>query len=264
MNHVDLLYEKSGAIARVTFHRPDVMNAFKLSMFRELLEIIARVRDDDSVRVLLLTGEGSAFSAGIDLEEQAYLFSDTISLKTAHANLALMQDVTRQFLGLPKPVIAAINGAAVGVGAELSIASDIRIASETAFFMFAEVKRGIFETNGVMYFLPRLVGYGRAVEWMLTGDKIGTEDALRAGLVTHVLPPDELLPFAVEMAERMAANAPIPMRLVKQVAQRTYDLDIEGVMQLETSGTFECVISDDFREGVRAFVEKRPAHYQGR
>ncbi len=264
MNNADLLYEQSGAIARVTFHRPEVLNAFKFSMFRGLLEIIAHVRDDNSVRVLLLTGMGSAFSSGIDLEEQAYLFGDTISLKTAHENLALMQDVTRQLLSLPKPVIAAINGAAVGVGAELSIASDVRIASEAAYFMFAEVKRGIFETNGVMYFLPRLVGYGRAVEWLLTGERISAQDALHAGLVTHVLPPGSLLSFAGEMAEHMAANAPIPMRLVKQVTQRSYDLDLEAVMQLETAGALECVISDDFKEGVRAFIEKRLAQYRGR
>lgn len=264
MNNADLLYEQSGAIARVTFHRPDVLNAFKLSMFRDLLAMIEQVRKDDSVRVLILTGEGSAFSAGIDLEEQSYLFEDSIILKTAYENLELMQDITRQLTRLPKPVIAAINGAAVGVGAELSIASDIRVASESAYFMFAEVKRGIFETNGVMYFLPRLVGYGRAVEWMLTGDKISADDALKAGLVTHVLPADALLSYVNEMAERMASNAPIPMRLVKQVSQRTYDLDIEAVMQLETAGTLECIISEDFKEGVRSFIEKRQPQFQGR
>ena len=96
--------------------------------------------------------------------------------------------------------------------------------------MFAEVKRGLFETNGVMYFLPRLVGYGRALEWMLTGDRISADEALRAGLVTRVLPTDELLPYAMGMAERLASNAPISVRLIKQVMGRSYDLDLEVVM----------------------------------
>jgi enoyl-CoA hydratase/carnithine racemase len=264
MSDTYLIYEQSGTVAQVTFNRSDVLNAFKISMFKELLEIIARVSDDDSVRVLLLTGNGRAFSAGIDLDEQSHLFEDDIRLKPAQENLALMQDVSRQMLKLSKPIIAAINGPAIGVGAELSIASDVRIASEDAYFMFAEVKRGIFETNGVMYFLPRLVGYGRALEWMLTGDRISAQDALKAGLVTHLKSGDDLLPFALAMAQRMAANAPIPMCLVKQVVQRSYDLDLESVMQLETAGTLDCIISDDFKEGVRAFLEKRSPKYQGR
>jgi enoyl-CoA hydratase/carnithine racemase len=263
MNDSSLLYNRIGSIAQVTFNRPDVLNAFKMTMFDDLLTIIDEVRNDDTLRVLVLTGSGTAFSAGIDLAEQSHLFAEQIALKTAYENLAVMQNVTRQMHELPKPIIAAVNGVAVGVGAELAIASDVRLAAETAYFMFAEVRRGIFETNGVMYFLPRLVGYGRAMEWMLTGDRISAAEAYSAGLVTHLQSADDLLPFALAMAERMAANAPIPMRLVKQVARRSYDLDLEAVMQLETTGTLECISSDDFREGVQSFLEKRPANYQG-
>lgn len=259
-----LLYEQLGAVAKITFNRPDTLNAFKIAMFHELRALLERIAADDSVRVVVLTGAGRAFSAGIDLDEQSHLFEDQIRLKPAQESLMLMQSVTQQMVDLPLPIIAAINGVAVGVGAELAIASDIRIASDNAYFMFAEVKRGIFETNGVMYFLPRLVGYGRAVEWMLTGDRISAEQALSAGLVTHVKPDGDLLPFVLEMAQNIAENAPIPVRLVKQVAQRSYDLDLAAVMQLEIAGTLECVISEDFKEGVRAFIEKRPPNYKGR
>lgn len=264
MSDSHFIFEQTGQIARLTFNRPDVLNAFRLSMFHDLLAIIRQVREDDAVRALVLTGNGRAFSAGIDLQEQAHLFADDVLLKPAQENLALMQDITRQLVALPKPVISAINGAAVGVGAEISIASDIRLASESAYFMFAEVKRGLFETNGVMYFLPRLVGYGRALEWMLTGDRISADEALRAGLVTRVLPADELIPYAIGMAERLASNAPISVRLIKQVMGRSCDLDLEAVMGLESAGMLECAASDDFKEGVRAFNEKRAPRYTGR
>lgn len=258
-----ILYERRGATALITFNRPAVLNAFTLAMFDDLLAQIDTAAADEAVRVLVLTGSGRAFSAGIDLAEQARLL-DNLSIGAARRHLAQMQVVTQRLAALPKPVIAAINGVAVGVGAELAIASDIRLAAEQAYFQFAEVQRGLFETNGVMYLLPRLVGYGRALEWLLTGDRIPAPAALAAGLVTHVQPTEQLLPFALVMAERLAANAPISLRLVKQVMARTYDVDREAVMQLEVDGMLECLASDDLQEGLRAFAEKRAPVYRGR
>lgn len=259
-----MLYEKRGAVALVTFNRPDMLNAFRTTMFERLRAILDDVGADAAVRVLVLTGSGRAFSAGIDLAEQASLMRDPPDVPLAQAALAGMQNLTRQMVDLPKPIIAAINGAAVGVGAELAIASDVRIASENAYFMFAEVRRALFETNGVMYFLPRLVGLGRAVEMMLTGDKIPAEAALQAGLVTRLHAPADLLPAALNLAERIAANAPISLRLVKQVAARSYDLDLDAVMALETEGMIECLRAADYREGVLSFLEKRAPVYRGR
>lgn len=258
-----LLYERRGATALITFNRPAVLNAFTLAMFDDLLARLDAVAADAEVRVLVLTGSGRAFSAGIDLAEQAQLLGN-LSLGAARRHLAQMQAVTQRLLALPLPVIAAVNGVAVGVGAELATASDIRLAAERAYFQFAEVQRGLFETNGVMYLLPRLVGHGRALEWLLTGDKVPATAALAAGLVTHVQPEEQLLPFALAMAERLAANAPISLRLVKQVMARTYDVDRAAVMQLEVDGMLECLASDDLQEGLRAFAEKRAPVYRGR
>jgi enoyl-CoA hydratase/carnithine racemase len=259
-----LYYKQQDGIALATFNRPDVLNAFRATMFTRLVEILADVRDDPALRVLVITGNGRAFSSGIDLEEQAQLFSANIDYMAARAALDDLQAITRQMRDLSKPVIAAINGLAVGVGAELAIASDIRLASQDAYFMFAEVKRGLFETNGVTYFLPRLVGMGRAVEMLMTGDKIPAEEALAAGLVTRIHASDDLLPEALALAERIAANAPISLRLVKQVMARSYDLGLSDVMRLESDGMIECLNSDDFQEGVQSFLEKRTPNYRGK
>jgi enoyl-CoA hydratase/carnithine racemase len=259
-----ILYHKQDGVARVTLNRPNVLNAFRGAMFTRLTEILADVRDDAAVRVLVITGNGRAFSAGIDLEEQAQLFGGAIDDAMARAALDSLQAITLQMIDLPKPIIAAINGLAVGVGAELAIASDIRLAAQDAYFMFAEVKRGLFETNGVMYFLPRLVGMGRAVEMLITGDKIPASEALAAGLVTRVYANDDLLPNALALAERIAANAPISVRLVKQIMARTYDHDLNGVMRLEVEGMLQCLHSDDFQEGVHSFLEKRAPNYKGK
>ena len=260
----DILYEKQEGVAVATFNRPESLNAFRQSTFQDFLAILEDVRSDDAVRVLVMTGKGRAFSAGIDLKEAAHAFSDPVPVKEAREHLHMLQDITRRMVNLPKTIIAAVNGIAVGVGAELSIASDIRIAAETAAFSFAEVKRGLFETNGVMYFLPRLVGLGRAMGMLLTGDRISARDALDAGLVTHVVPQNELLDFAVNLARTIASNAPISVRLVKQVMRRAYDLDLEAVMQLEVDGMLECFGSEDMREGTLAFIEKRRPVYTGR
>ncbi len=259
-----IIYEKQDGIALVTFNRPKVLNAFLISMIEDLLKIIEDVASDDAVRVLVFSGNGRAFSAGIDLEEQSQFLVEEMTLKATRQHLMLLQDLTRALVGLQKPTIAAVNGIAVGIGAELAIGCDVRLAAEDAYFMFAEVKRGLYETNGVTYFLPRLVGYGRAMEMMLTGDKYGATAALEAGLVTHVLPSDKLLPFALEMAGRMAKNAPISMRLVKTGMGRAYDLDLEGMLQWEVDGMMECLCSQDLHEGIEAFLEKREPHYSGK
>ncbi|MCU0514817.1 MAG: enoyl-CoA hydratase/isomerase family protein [Anaerolineae bacterium] len=264
MDDAHILYEKRGAVALITLNRPAVLNAVRREMFRYLLDLFAHIRDDDSVRVVVITGNGRAFSAGIDLEQQSELTARPIDEADARARLAEMQDLTRQMRDLPKPIIAALNGLAVGVGAEIAIASDIRVAVPSAYFMFAEVRRALFETNGVMYLLPRLVGFGRALDWMLSGDKISAGDAHAAGLLTRLFPPESLLDEALALADRIAACAPIALRLVKQVGNQTYDLPLEAVMQLEVEGMMECLRSADYREGVQSFLEKRPPQYSGR
>lgn len=259
-----ILYEKRGAVALITLNRPSVLNAVRAEMFRYLLDLLAHIHHDDSIRVVVITGNGRAFSAGIDLEQQSELTEQQMDEVEARARLAEMQALTTQMRALPKPIIAALNGLAVGVGAEIAIASDIRVAVPSAYFMFAEVKRALFETNGVMYLLPRIVGFGRALDWMLSGDRISAADAHAAGLLTRIFPPEVLLDEALALADRIAACAPIALKLVKQVGNQSYDLSIEAVMQLEVEGMVECLKSEDYREGVQSFLEKRLPQYSGR
>ena len=259
----DIVYEKKDGIAIATFNRPDVLNAFRQATLREFITILDDINADETVRVLIITGNGRAFSAGIDLKEMAYPSSDSLSLKQAYDELQAIQDVTRRMVHLPKIIIAAVNGIAVGIGVETALASDIRLAADKATFAFTEVKRALFETNGVMYILPRLVGMGRAMQMLLTGETIPAQDALNVRLVTRVVAQNQLMEYAIDMAHTIAANAPLSVRLVKQTMQKTYDLDLEAVMQLEVDGMMQCFRSEDLVEGFNAFLEKRPPVYKG-
>ena len=264
MELADIIYEKKDSIAIATFNRPKVLNAFRQATLHEFIAILDDVQADDAVRVLVITGQGRAFSAGIDLKEMAYPSSDSLPLKQAYDELQAIQNVTRRMVHLPKIIIAAVNGIAVGIGVELSIASDIRLAAEEATFAFTEVKRALFETNGVMYILPRLVGQGRAMQMLLTGEKVLAQEALSVGLVTRVVTQQQLIENAMDMARTIATNAPISVRLVKQTMQRTYDLDLEAVMQLEIDGMMQCFRSEDLVEGFNAFLDKRTPVYKGK
>jgi enoyl-CoA hydratase/carnithine racemase len=260
----DILYEKKDRIAIATFNRPAVLNAFRQVTLGEFISILDDVQADDTVRVLIITGNGRAFSAGIDLKEMAYSSSDSVPLKQLYDELQTIQDVTRRMVHLPKIIIAAVNGIAVGIGVETALASDIRLAADNATFAFTEVKRALFETNGVMYILPRLVGQGRAMQMLLTGEMVSAKDALNAGLVTRVVAQEQLMEYAMNMANTIAANAPLSVRLVKQTMKKTYDLDLEAVMQLEVEGMMQCYRSEDLVEGLNAFLEKRLPVYKGK
>ena len=260
----DILYEKKDSIAIATFNRPAVLNAFRQATLHEFINILDDVQADKTIRVLIITGNGRAFSAGIDLKEMASSTSDVRSVKQEYDELQEIQDVTRRMVYLPKIIIAAVNGIAVGIGVETALASDIRLAAAKATFAFTEVKRALFETNGVMYILPRLVGMGRAMQILLTGETIPAQDALNAGIVTRVVAHDQLMEYAIDMAHTIASNAPLSVRLVKQTMQKTYNLDLEAVMQLEVDGMMQCYRSEDLVEGLNAFLEKRAPVYKGK
>ncbi|MFH2040224.1 MAG: enoyl-CoA hydratase/isomerase family protein [Chloroflexota bacterium] len=260
----ELLFHTQDHIAIITFNRPAVLNVFRRTMFEKLLELLDEVARNNSIRVVLLTGAGRAFSAGIDLDEISHLLTGKLTMEHAHAELSEMQELSRRMVNLPKPIVSAINGLAIGAGAEVAIASDIRIASENATFAFAEVRRGLLETNGVMHRLPRMIGMGRAAQLMLTGEIISARSAQEMGLVARVVPPEMLISEAMDMAHTLAANSPISTRLIKEILQHSYDLDLEAVMQLETKGTLECLTSEDLQEGVQAFMEKREPNFKGK
>jgi enoyl-CoA hydratase/carnithine racemase len=259
----DLLVEIADGVAVVTFDRPEVLNACTRSTIEELLAALERVRDDEGAGALVITGRGRGFCAGEDLRELGDLLADPAAVGAAmEPHLAMFQEVTRRLVALPKPTIAAVNGVAVGFGAELAVACDIRLAAEEATIGFVEVKRALFETNGVTYLLPRLVGRGHAIELLLGGERVTAVEALRIGLVNHVFPGSRLMEEAVARAHALARNAPIPVRLLKELLGR--EMDLETAMTLELEALRRCLASDDLREGVRSFLERRPPVYRGR
>ena len=258
----DLLqYREDGSVATITFNRPDVLNAIDHGMVGRLGELLERTARDDRVRALILTGAGRAFSAGHDLRQPPA--SRTEPLGTVYRYLTQLQQLTMRLLEHPAIVIAAINGPAVGMAAELCVAADLRLASEDAYLLFPEVHRALFETNGVMYLLPRAVGQARASDWLLTGRRVPAAEMLSSGFVSRLVSPAELLPSAQEMAEDVARAAPRSIRLVKRLLQRAWQTDLPSILQAEVDGLLETIQSPDLDEGVRAFLEKRDPRYTG-
>ena len=200
----DIQVERTSGVAVVWFNRPAVLNAFRLATFARLALVLEELALAEDVRALVLTGRGRAFCAGEDLEEMNQVAGRGFALAQACDDLNRLQHLTRRLLGYPKPVVAAINGAAVGLGAELPLACDLRIAAGSAYFYFPEAKRGMLQTNGTFRLLPEMVGAGRALEWLLTARRIPAEEARAAGLVSEVSEPARLLERAIELAARAA------------------------------------------------------------
>lgn len=268
----EILFERRDAIGIVTFNRPESLNAFRASTYERLIERLGDIATDDSIRVLVLTGAGRAFCAGTDLKELAEGIPESgaaaggapdVPVDRVGPNVELNQEVTRRLVALDQVTIAAVNGYAVGYGAELAIACDIRVAAESAWFVFPEVERALFVTNGVTWMLPRIVGLGRAMEWLTTARRISAAEALGAGLVTEYVTQDRLLELALDIGGAIARNAPFSVRMVKRALQDR-PASLEDALATETRAVLACRELEDWREGVRSFIEKRPAVFRGR
>jgi len=250
--------------AVLRLNRPDRLNAMNHAAMEDLHRTVVELDRDEGVRAVIITGTGRAFSAGADLKELDDTPHSEVTVRTARSQLQLYQDVTRRMVESRCVFIAAINGIAVGVGAELSLATDIRIGSDAAELMLSEVTRGLFETNGVMHFLPRVVGQGRATRWLLTGERVPAAELLQAGFITELVTADRLMPRALELASTVAANAPVSIRLIKKLLRRTWEVDLEAMLQYEVDGMMACMASEDIEEGLKAFAEKRAPRWRGR
>ena len=245
--------DRADGVATLTLNRPEALNAFNSEQLRLLEQMLTEVAADPAIRAVVLTGAGErAFAAGADIREMAAL-----SPEGGLAFGRLGHAVTRAVEALPQPVVAAVNGFALGGGCELAIACDIRIASENAVFAQPEVSLGIPPGWGGSQRLPRLVGPGMAAEMILTGRRVAAAEALRIGLVNRVVPLPDLMPAAAELAATIAANGPVAVRAAKRLMALAFDGD--PVVGLET----ECAVfgsvfgSPEQREGMGAFVEKR-------
>jgi enoyl-CoA hydratase/carnithine racemase len=244
--------------------RPRRLNAITFVMFDELARLCREVAGDDSVRVLVVSGEGRGFCAGLDLEEAATL-SSMSSMEFLEGQEGWAASIA-SFRRLPKPVIAAVNGPAAGAGFALSLAADIRLAAPEAKFNAAFVRIGLSGGDvGTSWMLPRIVGLGRAAEILLTGRLLDAEYCERIGLVNAIHPAEELRERAFDLAEEIIANSPIGMRLTKQVLQTNVDApSLEAAIELENRNQLIAAESEDFVEALSAFREKRSPEFKNR
>src|SRR5262245_53375780 len=253
-------YEKRGAIAYVTVNRPKVLNALNTPTWKDLQAAFEDARKDVAVRGVILTGAGDkAFIAGADIGELAH--ATAISAEQSSRS---GQEVLDLVENLGKPVIAAINGFALGGGCETAMACTIRIASETAKFGQPEVKLGLLPGGGGTQRLPRLVGRGRALQLILTGDMINAAEAYRIGLVNEVVPAAGLIGRAEAILAQIFASAPIGVRYSLEAVNRGLETSLDEGQRLEASYFGLCAATDDKKEGTSAFLEKRAAKFQGR
>jgi len=245
-------------VATLTINRPDKLNALSERTITELGLAIAELIAHEDVGGVIVTGAGRAFVAGADIEELDQLTGDTATTLAQRG-----QHVFDRFESSPKPVIAAVNGFALGGGCELAMACHVRIASDKAKFGQPEVKLGLVPGYGGTQRLPRLVGKGRALQLLLTGEMIDAHEALRIGLVNRVVTPDELLPAATAMMQQMLSNAPLALAHCIDLVNQGHELPLDDALALEAIAFGTLASTHDKREGTLAFLQKRPAKFTG-
>jgi enoyl-CoA hydratase len=256
----NLKLEKKNKIAYVTIDRPKVLNALNMATMQELHEVFAGLKDDTEIRVVILTGSGEkAFVAGADIHELAR--NDSVEAKAyTHRGQAVLDLIEN----LGKPVIACINGFALGGGCEIAMACTMRIASENARLGQPEVKLGIIPGYGGTQRLPRLIGTGLAMQILLSGEMISAQEAHRIGLVNEIVPADRLIARAEEIAAKIIANAPLAIQYCMEAVNRGMNMTLQEGLFLEATLFGMCCATEDKKEGTTAFLEKRAANFKGR
>ena len=257
-----VVFTQEGSVATLLLNRPEKLNALDESVTTGLVSALSVVAREPSVRVVVITGAGRGFCAGGDIHKMTELKTAHLS-ETFRNSLETGHDLVRQIRQLPKPVLASVNGPAAGGGMNLALACDLRIASDRATFMQAFVRIGLHPDWGGTFFLPRLIGVGRAIEMFFLGEPMAADEAHRLGLVNFLVPHDQLAVETRKLAERLAAAPPLPLALLKQALYERLETQLDLMMEYEVSAQMRCFESQDFMEGLKAFLEKRKPNFKG-
>ena len=261
MTFDDIVYEKADGVVTITIDRPRRLNALSVQTVNEMITALTQAGADEMARAVVITGAGKAFCAGADLKDAP----DLMTPQVAQEIVGLYLDLIVAIRNVEMPVVAKVNGLAMGGGCCTALAADIRIASEEASFGLPFVKIGISGADmGATYLLPRLVGHGAAAEMLMTGESIDAAEAYRIGMVNRVVPPEELDSATAELASRLAAGPPQGLKFTKKALQTSPDRDWQAQFDYELFAQVACLLTEDYQEGRRAFLEKRDPVFQGR
>ena len=261
MSSDTILFDLTDRVALITLNRPAVRNAMNRELREALMAALQRVRDDADIRDAILTGAGGTFSAGADLKERAQ--GGGAAAATVASVIEARREASFARMPMEKPLIAAVDGYCLAAGCELALTCDIRVCTPRARFGLPEIIRGFFPGGGGPQRLMRAIPQALAMEMILTGDPIDAQTAQQAGLVSRVVPEDELLPTAQHLAQRIAAHAPLAVRAVKEVAEAALDETLEQALRFGSSMRWIIGQTDDAKEGPSAFAERREAQYRG-
>ena len=269
MGYQTIILEKKENVAVVTLNRPERLNALNFQMRQELFSVLDDVDKDDEMRVLVLTGKGRGFCSGRDVDEMRV--GTGASTSTAGETGEIQQSRPREagniilkLQKMQKPTIAMVNGIALGSGFDLALACDLRVGSENAKFVNGFIRIGIPPPEGGAWLYPRVMGLGKALEYLYTGDFIEAEEAEKLGVLNRLVPADELEKETMALARKIADGPPIAIRLMKFQAYKGLEMDLETALQIAAACETITLTSQDHREGVAAFREKRQAKFQGR
>jgi len=268
MDFNEILFAREGGVATLTLNRPDRLNALTSKMYQEIRAIAEQIKRDDRIKALIITGSGKGFCAGCEISELSGTFvtsrTGTSASESRFDTLQQIGEIALDMADVDKPVIAAINGMAVASGLSIALLCDIRLASEDARLGATWVKIGLAPDMATTYYLPRIVGISKAAEMMFDGEIIDADEGQRIGLVGKVVPSHKLMNTAGELADKIAAGPSIAIELTKRGLQRTLFNNLKAQLDYETYSQNICRHTEDAREGVQAFLDKRIPRFKGR
>ena len=259
-----VLFEKYDSVATIALNRPDKLNSFNSMLHEEILDALNGAAADDDVRCIVLRGEGKGFSAGADLAEVIGGGGAPNGPDLGEYLRMTYSRLVTRMVDIEKPIVAVLHGPVYGAGLGIALACDLRVAAKSAKFSVAFIKIGLIPDAGVSFFLPRIIGLGRAMEMSMLGEAVEAEEAYRVGLVNRVVPDERLEKEVAEYAGRLASLPTMAMGRIKQTLYKSFESDLAAALESEAAGQSLCGYTQDHKEGVAAFMEKREANFTGR